>query len=206
MKIEEDFKVALSQLSEKEKDKLIFRLLRKDKVLMQKLYFELVSGSTVESEREDLAQRITNQLSKPHIKRYYGDWMHEIRTLSGAITLHVKVTKDKVGEVSLNILLVKSIIDGNVDHIHKLTPKNAQKLSAYINSKLFRIVLLIEALHEDLRQEFNEELEELSSCLETSEYLMRRCIHVGFDLNWINGATLPFDLKERYKMAREMGL
>ena len=41
MEFSKEFKAALSQFSSKEKDKLIFRLLKKDKLLSKKLYFEL---------------------------------------------------------------------------------------------------------------------------------------------------------------------
>jgi hypothetical protein len=42
-----DFKIALQELPEKEKDKLILRLLRRDLDLAEKLYFELVDTDTI---------------------------------------------------------------------------------------------------------------------------------------------------------------
>lgn len=42
-----DFKKALQELPEKEKDKLILRLLRRDLDLAEKLYFELVDTDTI---------------------------------------------------------------------------------------------------------------------------------------------------------------
>jgi hypothetical protein len=53
-----EFKEALSRLPEKEKDKLITRLLRKDKKLAKRLYFELVSTYSPEELRELVKQRI----------------------------------------------------------------------------------------------------------------------------------------------------
>ena len=41
-----EFKKALQELPEKEKDKLILRLLRRDMDLAGKLFFELVDGNT----------------------------------------------------------------------------------------------------------------------------------------------------------------
>ena len=46
-----DFKRALQELPEKEKDKLILRLLRRDMDLAEKLYFELVDTDSIEDKR-----------------------------------------------------------------------------------------------------------------------------------------------------------
>lgn len=205
MKIEPDFKAALAELPEKKKDKLLVRLLRKDKVLMQKLYFELVSVNTAEDERNLLADRIIQNLKNPRIVENYHDWMWEIRSLSGAITLHLKVTGDKVGEVSLTILLLQTVLAGNTERIHKLTPKNALKLAKYLTGKLYKIVVLIQALHEDLRIEFNEELEELGKLWQDSDYLLRYANSAGCQIEWFLEGEFPDNIKERMAAARKRG-
>ena len=67
MEFSKEFKAALSQFSSKEKDKLIFRLLKKDKLLSKKLYFELIEEETTDDKRNKmesyLKERITD-LSK----------------------------------------------------------------------------------------------------------------------------------------------
>lgn len=205
MKIEPDFKAALAELPEKEKDKLLFRLLRKDKVLMQKLYFELVSVNTAEDERNLLADRIVQNLKNPRIVANYHDWMGEIRSLSGVITLHLKVTGNKVGEVSLTILLLQTVLAGNTERIQKLTPKNALKLAKYLTGKLYKVVVLIQALHEDLRIEFNEDLEELGKLWQESEYLLRYANSAGCQIEWFLEGEFPDNVKERMTAARKRG-
>ena len=205
MKIEADFKAALAELPEKEKDKLIVRLLRKDKVLLQKLHFELVSANTVEDERNLLAERIIQNLKNPRIVANYHDWMREMRTLSGAITLHLKVTGDKVGEVSLTILLLQTVLAENSERIHKLTPKNALKIAKYLTGKLYKVVVLIQALHEDLRIEFNEELEELGKMWQNSDYFLRYSNTAGCQIEWFLEGEFPDNVKERMAAARKRG-
>ena len=46
MEYTKEFKQALSEFSPIEKDRLIFRLLKKDKLLSKKLYFELIDPET----------------------------------------------------------------------------------------------------------------------------------------------------------------
>ena len=55
-----EFRKALQELPEKEKDKLILRLLRRDMDLAEKLYFELVDTDSVEDKRK----LIENEISK----------------------------------------------------------------------------------------------------------------------------------------------
>ena len=56
-----DFKRALQELPEKEKDKLILRLLRRDMDLAEKLYFELVDTDSIEDKRRIMEMNISQQ-------------------------------------------------------------------------------------------------------------------------------------------------
>lgn len=51
MKFDKKFKEAISHLESQEKDKLIFRLLKHDLNLANRLYFELLSTKTVDEKR-----------------------------------------------------------------------------------------------------------------------------------------------------------
>jgi len=51
MTLPKELKEAISKLTSKDKDKLIFRLLKKDLVLANQLLFELVSDENVEEKR-----------------------------------------------------------------------------------------------------------------------------------------------------------
>ena len=60
---DKEFKTAIHNLSDLEKDKLILRLLRKDLDLANRLYFELVDTETVEQKREQLAKIISKKIT-----------------------------------------------------------------------------------------------------------------------------------------------
>ena len=120
MKFEKDFKEALSNLPPKEKDKLILRLLKKDLVLTNRLYFELVSSDNIEDRRDEKEKYIINILSRQS-KTFYspGILLMEMRELSGSITEHVSITKDKYGEPYLNLILIIETLRLNQENISK---------------------------------------------------------------------------------------
>src|ERR1700750_483732 len=107
MEYSKEFKAALSAFSNVEKDRLIFRLLKKDKLLSKKLYFELIDPETTDDKRNAMEENVAEKLLLA--SKYVGNakyFMSTVRTVSADITEHVKITTDKFGEVSLNILLV----------------------------------------------------------------------------------------------------
>ena len=68
MEYSKEFKTALSQLSTVEKDRLIYRLLRKDEILSKKLYFELIDEETVDQKRDAMEDLIKEKVEKYKIK------------------------------------------------------------------------------------------------------------------------------------------
>ena len=62
MEYSKEFKAAISNFSSVEKDRLIFRLLKKDKLLSKKLYFELIDPENTDQKR---TQREENIRGKP---------------------------------------------------------------------------------------------------------------------------------------------
>jgi hypothetical protein len=206
MKISAELKRALSELTDREKDKLVIRLIRKDTVLHQKLQFELVGNTTVEEERQLLETRIIQRLSSPRITSNFNAWMKEIRTLSGAINLHLKVTSDKIGEVSLSITLVTQLLEHNRKAIQLISANNEVKLAKYVTGKLFKIAVLISNLHEDLRNEFNAELTELHEVLLEFNYLLNHMKAANCDIDWFDQCYFPEDCNERVSKARKRGM
>jgi hypothetical protein len=104
MEYSKEFKAALSQFSHSEKDKLIFRLLKKDKLLSKKLYFELIDEETTDDKRNTMEAYIKERILE--ISKYIGNpkyFLVLVRKLSAEITEHVKVTTDKFGDVYLNL-------------------------------------------------------------------------------------------------------
>ena len=97
-----EFKKAIQELPSNEKDKLIFRLLKRDLDLANRLHFELVDTETVEEKRIAFETEILKKINY-FSERFYsvGYLLQDTRFLSGEITNHVKITKDKFGEISL---------------------------------------------------------------------------------------------------------
>ncbi|ASS48772.1 MAG: hypothetical protein A3D31_06485 [Candidatus Fluviicola riflensis] len=206
MKFEQDFKDAISELSDKEKDKLILRLLKRDIPLAKRLYFELVSTQTAEELRSEMETRLKQGLRHvAHSHFGLGDLMMELRGLSGEISAHVNTTKDKVGEVSLSLLLVNQALQDFIPRIDRSSPVKAHKLCIYIVSKCFKILILIQALHEDYLVEFREDLEQLGKLIWQSRNLSHTAIHNGLDLNWLLSGDLPENVKAIHAAIRKQG-
>ena len=191
MEFSKEFKQALSEFSSKEKDKLIFRLLKKDKLLSKKLYFELIEEETTDDKRNTmesyLKERITD-LSK-HIgnPKYF---LVLVRKLSGEITEHVKVTTDKFGDVFLNLFLVNTILEHN-DKLSRQRFDAVYKLYIYLINKIIKALIQFQKLDEDYWLEFDEILTDIDFQLHENLYLEKLCINNGLDFNWLKCENIP---------------
>lgn len=205
MEYSKEFKQALSEFSSKEKDKLIFRLLRKDKLLSKKLYFELIEEETTDDKRNTmesyLKERITD-LSK-HIgnPKYF---LVLVRKLSGEITEHVKVTTDKFGDVFLNLFLVNTILEHN-DKLSRQRFDAVYKLYIYLINKIIKVLIQIQKLDEDYWLEFDEILTDIDFQLHENLYLEKLCINNGLDFNWLKCENIPDHFELIVKDIRSQG-
>lgn len=205
MEHSKEFKQALSEFSSKEKDKLIFRLLKKDKLLSRKLYFELIEEETTDDKRNTmesyLKERITD-LSK-HIgnPKYF---LVLVRKLSGEITEHVKVTTDKFGDVFLNLFLVNTILEHN-DKLSRQRFDAVYKLYIYLINKIIKALIQIQKLDEDYWLEFDEILTDIDFQLHENLYLEKLCINNGLDFNWLKCENIPDHFELIVKDIRSQG-
>lgn len=205
MEFSKEFKQALSEFSSKEKDKLIFRLLKKDKLLSKKLYFELIDPETTDDKRNTmesyLKERITD-LSK-HIgnPKYF---LVLVRKLSGEITEHVKVTTDKFGDVFLNLFLVNTILEHN-DKLSRQRFDAVYKLYIYLINKIIKALIQIQKLDEDYWLEFDEILTDIDFQLHENLYLEKLCINNGLDFNWLKCENIPDHFELIVKDIRSQG-
>ncbi len=204
MKFDSAFKKAISFLSSEEKDKLILRLLKKDLPLANRLYFELVSGESVDEKRTEMEFRVKKMIedatatySSP------GYLLLDLRTISAGITEHLKMTKDKQGEVSLNLLMLNEALAKNNKVLLASTPQKTSTLNTYIVARSFKLLMLIKAMDEDYLIEFKESLRELAHNFGNNPHLMHTAIFNGFDPNWF--ARIPPDIAEIYREMRDAG-
>lgn len=206
MKFDDDFKKAIANLPSKEKDKLILRLLKKDLTLANRLHFELLSQDSVQDRRTMMEKSVKKDIARA-TKTYYspGYLMGDLRALSGEITEHVKITKDKFGEASLNLLMLNEVLSKNNGSLNKEPAQKCHTFNTYIVARAFKILILIKALHEDYLVEFEDGLKQLSDNFGDNDKLMRCAMHNGFDANWLFHATIPDDIVDIHKELRSLG-
>ena len=205
MEYSKEFKQALSEFSPIEKDRLIFRLLKKDKLLSKKLYFELIDPETTDQKRDQMEENVTEKVASA--ARYIGNpkyYLSTIRTISAEITEHVKVTTDKFGEVYLNLFLVDQILENN-DSFAQQRFDNVYKLYIYLINKIVRALLLIKKIDEDYWMEFDEILGKIDDKVHENRYLEKLFINNGIDFNWLQSKNLPENLDLIIKNIKSQG-
>lgn len=196
MEYSKEFKAALSQLSNIEKDRLIFRLLKKDKILSKKLYFELIDEETADQKRDQMEEIVKEKVE--YAAKYISNQKYFvvlIRKISAEITEHVKVTTDKFGDVSLNLFLINQILEYN-DKLSRQRFNDIYKLYLYIINKIVKALALTKKLDEDYWMEIDQLLSTVYEKVTNNIYLEKLFINNGIDFNWFNAERIPdhFDL------------
>lgn len=149
----------------KEKDKLLLKLIAKDEALIKKLEFQLLEdGESTEERRELLQQEIEQFLETYDKGNYYyspGYLLMELRSQSAKITAHVKTTRDKYGEVHLNLMLLNKCLLLFGERINKAKPQKSRTIDNYIIKRTLKILGLLKRLHPDMLLDFEEDLIQL---------------------------------------------
>lgn len=207
MTLDPEFKKALQLLPDVEKDKLILRLLKHDLNLANKLRFELVDIDSAEDKREQLKNRMIKRIELA-TERYYspGILLMDIREISGEINEHVSITKDKFGEISLNCIMLRKLLELNNERLGVETYSKAYTLYIYIVARIFKILMLIQKQHEDLHIEFQENIETIGELIGNNQNLTKIGIRNGLDVNWLIQFEIPKNIADIYKTLRESGL
>jgi hypothetical protein len=109
-KISPELKAAIVALSADEKDKLLLRMLRLKPDLIKRLTYELLEEKeTLDSRTTKIQKTIDSYLVSTDSWFTPGNLLMAMRGSNALITEHVKVTKDKMGEVFLTLhLLLKA--------------------------------------------------------------------------------------------------
>ena len=201
-----EFKKALQELPEKEKDKLIFRLLRRDMDLAEKLHFELVDTDSIEDKRRNMETIISNDIKRFSENFHSLDYIAiEMRRISGKISHHVKITKDKFGEISLNLQMLNEVIEQNAFSLTHSKPQKSIKFYNYVIVRAFKILLLINLLHEDFLLDFKEDLKKLGANISSNKMLLKTASYNSLDINWILEAEIPENMLQIHKEIKAAG-
>ena len=205
MEYSKEFKAALSDFSSIEKDRLIFRLLKKDKLLSKKLYFELIDTETTDQKRSQMEEQIEERVLLA--SKYIGNpkyFLVQIRKISAEITEHVKITTDKFGDISLQLFLINKILESN-DKLNHQRFDNIYKLYIYLINKLLKAIISIKKIDEDYWMELNDVLRDIEFQIHENRYLEKLCINNSFDFNWLSIEKIPDNLDLIVKEIKSQG-
>jgi hypothetical protein len=206
MTFDSDFKKALQLLPEHEKDKLILRLLKHDLHLANKLRFELLDTDSVQDKREQVKNRIVKRIQIA-TGRYYsaGYLLMDVREISGEINEHVSLTNDKFGEISLNCIMLRLLLELNSERISAEKFDKTYTLCIYIVARIFKILMLLQKQHEDLHLEVEEDIKAIGILVGKNHFLMKTAINNGLDVNWLIQFNIPKNIGDMHKKLRENG-
>src|SRR5690606_26937841 len=161
-----ELKRAILDLPQAEKDKLLVRLINKDRMLIKQLHFQLLEDEGDLDERtaalfdklQQLIERAAGYIPNVNHARNADNLMGELKYGSGLINEHATVTKDKMSEVRLRLLLVSQ----SFTHFDQLFEQHLyQRNDRLLNYQAGRMKYILgkyEKLHEDLQFEFRDEL------------------------------------------------
>lgn len=206
MILPKELKEAITHLSSTEKDKLIFRLLKKDVALANRLLFELVSTETVEEKRKKIEDSLSFEIDRA-VKNFYSPsyLSMDVRYMSGMITEHVQITKDKFGDPYLNLYILNGLIPKLNKKLETYTPQNANKFYVPALARIFKILMNISKFHEDEQYEFRDNLYKLGESITENPDFIKAAINNGLDINWLLNAEIPENIVQIHKNIRALG-
>jgi len=162
MKLSEhkDLKSAITDLPIKEKDRLLLRLVAKDKVLTEHLHYKLLETEIdLEERKENIKADVTEQIAD--LKKLNAkEALVKVRKMITSVNHFYKVTKDPIGEVELKIFILQIVpfeyrksIFGYRDYMILFSSFYIKTVSVTINK--------YKKLHEDLQFDLSEDLNNL---------------------------------------------
>ena len=166
-KVSPELKTAVLQLPEKEKDKLLLRLIRKDKTLIQQLHFQLLEDQIDLEERRERTFKLVN-LEIDRMERQLGahkyynprDLLLDLRSMSGLVNQHFLITKDKLGEVELRLHII-SMTFHHAGKFFDYANHANDRLLSYCTGRIKNVFTAYDKLHEDLQYDYTEKLNEI---------------------------------------------
>lgn len=172
-----ELKEAILKQSEKEKDKLLIRLINKDKKLMQQLHYLLLENEddlidriqTAKTELEKIFERTQRDVLRKTMNYRHKELTSYLRIASGLVNEHASVTKNKESELDLRLLILEEAFDT----FHNLYLENSFGYKSdlhfiYQTTRIKSVISLYEKLHEDLQYEYRERLSNIMKFVHTS--------------------------------------
>lgn len=202
-----EFKAALAMLPSKEKDKLLWRLIKRDELLARRLEYELLAPYDAVDKRNELAALIQDKtISIVGRREPLSAILSQFRSLSGDISRHVYITKDKVGEILLNFILLQQAMQLMGNRSYLFGGRATQKYIIYMLNKLYRTSMLVHKLHTDYHIELEDDAQKLGKIMQANPDLMKYVTHHKFNINWLIDFDIPEDLDAHFKAVQQQGL
>lgn len=191
-----ELKAAISDLTEKEKDKLIFRLLPKDQKLVHKLEYQLLEYSDTQEERRADVRAIVMEAMERYPSYYYspGYLLLTLRELSGKITYHKDITSDKFGEIELNYLMLTEGLGRNISSLRRSGYFSMKSLNEYVVKRVLKLQKLTTKLHEDYILEFEESMIQMGELLSEIQSMGNFIKEHDLDIDSLIEGRLPDEL------------
>lgn len=166
MKLSEhkDLKIEILALPPKEKDKLLLRLVAKDKVLTEHLHFLLLEDESQLQERvANIKTEIleTRQMLTESRKLNAKDVLTALRKLAKQVNHNLRVTKANFEDVELRIFLFNHTITEFKSGVFSSFKNYEQLLTTYFIKSTLITLRKFDKLHEDLQFDLKEGLNEL---------------------------------------------
>src|SRR5690554_3014335 len=178
-KIDAVLQEAILALPQKEKDKLLLRLVRKNKTLINQLHFQLLEDESDLLERRNqtlanLDDALALMEARLDAKRYYTakDLLKALRALSGTINQHVLITKDKAGEIELRVHILQEAFRLAPEYFQETALGN-EKLLQYAAGRIKNLLTSFEKLHEDLQYDYQDAVDQVIEFAESSGFIDR---------------------------------
>lgn len=189
IKLDDALKDAIRALPEKEKDKLLLRLIPKNRLLVEQLEFKLIDREeTVLARRSELEELIHNMVARQ--QKYFDDHPREVlyllQQISGKINWHVSVTKDKLGEIELQLLMLVEVLEKCFPPISNCSIWELGKFAEYVVKRIKKIIGLIEKQHEDYQLEFQLSLNKIGEVIIPHESFQIIAEELDFDISLLS--------------------
>ena len=154
-----ELEMAVQLLPINQKNKLFLRLVKKDKILSQKLVFEQLGDAQDKENRSQIVRTYIEDYIHPDYlySETPGEIMMLMRSMNGRIAEHVKITQDKIGEIELTILVMRQVLTHFETSLRKY-PQRAVTFAPYFVKKAGFVLQKISKLHEDYHMEYRENL------------------------------------------------
>jgi hypothetical protein len=175
-----ELKEAVLNLSPKEKDKLLVRLISKDKMLMKQLHYQLLENeydledriNALREKLQDLLSPNRSGIKNTAMYSHYRTLTALLRQASGMINEHEKVTKDKFSEAEFRLLILQLAFEHYPILFQKSYVAASDKLHRYAAARLKSTINKYEKLHEDLQFDLKESYDKVMEFAEKHHLLI----------------------------------